>query len=116
MKVKNKTNQLRKRRGKRTRVVIAKSGRLRLSVFRSHRHIYAGIINDSEGKTLAFASSMEVKDKLKKAEKALAVGKKIAEKAAKIGVDSVVFDRGRYRYHGRVKSLAEGARSGGLKF
>jgi len=97
-------------------MAITKSGRPRLSVFRSHRQIYAQIIDDPSGKTLASASSMEIKSKAKKAEKASAVGKKIAEKANKAGINSVVFDRSHYRYHGRVKALAEGARNGGLKF
>lgn len=116
MKVRKKTNQLRKRRGARTKMAIAKSDKPRLSVFRSHRQIYAQIIDDSSGKTLASASSMEIKSKAKKTEKASAVGKKIAENTKKAGINSVVFDRSHYRYHGRVKALAEGARSGGLKF
>lgn len=80
--------------------------RPRLTVFRSLKHIYAQIINDQAGKTLAAASGTD----------AVAVGKDIAAKALKNKVSTVVFDRGRYQYHGRVKALAEAARQGGLKF
>lgn len=90
----------------------------RLNVFRSSKHIYAQIIDDTEGKTLASASTMDKgfegvggnKDAAKK------VGLKLAENAKAKGIESVVFDRGGYIYHGRVKELAEGAREGGLKF
>lgn len=89
----------------------------RLSVFRSNKQIYAQIINDVAGNTLAAASSRDVKDsKVKKTEVAGIVGKMLAEKAVASGVTKVVFDRGGYLYHGRVKSLAEGARNAGLKF
>ena len=90
-----------------------------MSVFRSNKEIYAQIIDDTTGKTLAAASSKDKalsKAKGTKTEIANAVGKAIAEKAAKAGVEQVAFDRGGYLYHGRVKSLAEGAREGGLKF
>lgn len=91
----------------------------RLSVFRSNKDIYAQLIDDSSGKTICAASSRE-KDiagvKETPITKAAIVGKKIAEKAMAAGVSKVVFDRGGYLYHGRVKSLAEGAREGGLKF
>ena len=96
-------------------------GRPRLSVFRSGKHIYAQVIDDVEGKTVAAASSIE-KDMRKSLGKggdinaAQAVGKLIAERAVKAGVKDVVFDRGGYIYHGRVKALADGAREGGLKF
>ena len=95
--------------------------RPRLSVFRSGKQIYAQIIDDLNGKTLAAASTMEktLKEKLKSGsnkEAASEVGKLIAERAKKAGVDKIVFDRGRYVYHGRVKALAEGAREGGLQF
>ncbi len=116
MKVRKKINILRRRRDKRVKMRITKAGKPRLSIFRSHRHIYAQIIDDQLGKTLVSASSMEIKEKTKKTEKALALGKRVAEKALKVGTKSVVLDRGRYRYHGRVKAVAEGARSGGLKF
>lgn len=90
----------------------------RLSVFRSNKQIYAQLIDDSTGKTVAAASSYNNKAAAKgnKSEKAAVVGKEIAEKAIKAGVESVVFDRNGYLYHGRVKSLADSARDGGLKF
>ena len=109
------------RRTLRVRRSIAKnaSGRPRLSVFRSSKHIYAQVIDDAQGRTVAAASSLEkeLKATLKTgADKAAAaaVGKLVAERAKKAGVDKVVFDRGGYRYHGRIKALAEGARAGGL--
>ncbi|QNJ98051.1 50S ribosomal protein L18 [Constantimarinum furrinae] len=93
--------------------------RPRLAVFRSNKEIYAQLIDDVNGKTITAASSRD-KDidasKVNKTEAAKLVGKAIAEKAQKAGVESVSFDRGGYLYHGRVKSLAEGAREGGLKF
>ena len=102
-------------------VRAAANGRPRLSVFRSSKHIYAQIIDDQNGVTLASASSME-KD-VRASQKtgadtvaASAVGKLVAERAVKAGVSAVVFDRGAYLYHGRVKALAEGAREGGLSF
>ena len=86
----------------------------RLAVFRSNKEIYAQLINDIDGKTIAAASSKDVGGT--KIEQAGAVGKAIAEKSIAIGVSKVVFDRGGYLYHGRVKALAEGARESGLKF
>jgi len=99
----------------------AAHGRARLSVFRSSKHIYAQVIDDKAGRTLAAASSLEkaVREKLKTgADTAAAgeVGKLLAERAVAAGVTDVVFDRGRFLFHGRVKALAEGAREGGLKF
>ena len=92
--------------------------RPRLCVFRSNKEIYAQLVDDLSGKTLLAASSRDkgVAANGSKAEVAKLVGKAIAEKATKSGVESVVFDRGGYLYHGRVKQLAEGAREGGLKF
>lgn len=90
------------------------SGRPRLSVFRSSMHIWAQIIDDSKHVTLAATS--DIKQKGTKTERAIAVGKKIAEVAKKAGITSVVFDRGSYRYHGRIRALAEAARVGGLQF
>ena len=87
----------------------------RLSVFRSNSQIYAQVIDDSKGVTLASASSLGIKDKMTKTEKAAQVGKQIAEAAKKAGVESVVFDRNGYLYHGRVKQLADSAREAGLK-
>ena len=97
------------------------NGRPRLSVFRSGKNIYAQVIDDSKGATLAAASSLDkkLKDGLKTgADKsaAAAVGKAIAERAIKAGIKDVVFDRGSYMYHGRVKALADAAREGGLNF
>ena len=96
-------------------------GRLRLSVFRSSKQIYAQIIDDENGVTLASASSLEKENReaLKTGaniEAAKAVGKLVAERAVAKGVKSVVFDRGGYMFHGRVKALADGAREGGLDF
>jgi large subunit ribosomal protein L18 len=115
-----KLNQF-ERRAARVRRTLAKSasGRPRLSVFRSSKHIYAQVIDDAKGHTLAAASSLEkdLRTSLKTgADKAAAaaVGKLLAERAKKAGVDKVVFDRGGYRYHGRIKALADGAREGGL--
>ncbi|KPM31433.1 50S ribosomal protein L18 [Croceitalea dokdonensis DOKDO 023] len=92
--------------------------RPRLSVFRSNKEIYAQVIDDVNGKTLAYASSRDkgLEAKGTKIEVANAVGKAIAEKAKAAGIEAVAFDRGGNLYHGRVKSLAEGAREAGLKF
>ena len=101
------------------KVVSGDAAKPRLSVFRSNKEIYAQIVNDVTGVTLASASSRD-KDissaKGTKTEIAALVGKAIAGKALKAGVDTISFDRGGYLYHGRVKSLAEGAREAGLKF
>lgn len=88
----------------------------RLSVFRSNRGIYAQIINDEIGKTLVSVSANETKTKGKKIAVSLELGKLIAKKAIAQGISRVVFDRNGYKYHGRVKALADGAREGGLKF
>jgi len=111
------------RRKKRTRIKIRKTnaGRPRLSVFRSGRHIYAQVIDDAAGKTVAAASSLEKEQRsvLKtgaSVDAAVTVGKLIAERAVAEGVKEVVFDRGGYRYHGRVKALADAARENGLSF
>jgi large subunit ribosomal protein L18 len=97
------------------------SGRPRLSVFRSSKHIYAQVIDDASGRTIAAASSLEkdLKGALKTgADKAAAeaVGKLVAERAKAANISEVVFDRGQYIYHGRVKALADAARAGGLSF
>ena len=92
------------------------SARPRLSVFRSNKEIYAQIIDDNEGKTLVAASSKDLDAKGTKSEVAVQVGKAVAEKAKEAGIGAVAFDRGGYLYHGRIKSLAEGAREAGLKF
>lgn len=92
----------------------------RLNVFRSNRYIYVQIINDDEGKTLISATSLEkgirLKEHQKKIEVAFLVGKAIGEKAKKLDIKKVVFDRNGYLYHGQVKALAEGAREAGLEF
>ena len=91
----------------------------RLTVFRSNKGIYAQLIDDADGKTLAAASSREkgiVEKKVPKIEQAKLVGQLIAEKAKEAGISEVIFDRNGYLYHGRIKSLAEAARKGGLKF
>lgn len=90
-----------------------------MTVFRSCKAIYVQLIDDHAGKTLATASSMEKElkgQKITKTEYAKLVGKRIAEKALQVGIDCVVFDRNGYLYHGRVKTLADAAREGGLKF
>jgi large subunit ribosomal protein L18 len=89
--------------------------RPRLSVFRSNKQIYAQVINDLTGKTLASASSLGL-EAMPKKEQAAKVGELLAEKAQAAGISQVVFDRNGYLYHGRVKELADGARKGGLKF
>lgn len=90
----------------------------RLSVFRSNKQIYAQVIDDTTGKTLVSAGSYKntAADKMNKVSQAAVVGKEVAEKAVKAGIQAVVFDRNGYLYHGRVKSLADSAREGGLKF
>jgi len=89
----------------------------RLSVFRSNKDIYVQLINDDDGKTLLSGSTLKMDGKGKtKVEIANELGKSFAEKAKEAGIEQIVFDRGGYLYHGRVKSLAEGARDGGLKF
>ena len=105
----------------RTALKAAANGKMRLSVFRSGKHMYAQIIDDVKGVTVASASTLdkEVRENLKKTaniEAASFVGKVVAERAVKSGISEVVFDRGGYIYHGRVKALADAARSAGLKF
>ena len=111
------------RRRSRVRLAIRKnsSGRPRLSVFRSSKQIYAQIIDDARGVTLVSASTLEKDNRASlktgaDVEAAKMVGELIAKRAVEAGVSEVVFDRGAYMYHGRVKALAEGAREGGLKF
>ena len=104
----------------RTALKAAANGKMRLSVFRSGKHIYAQIIDDAKGATVASASTLdkEVRDNIAKSniEAAQYVGRVVAERAVKNGVSEVVFDRGGYVYHGRVKALADSAREAGLKF
>jgi large subunit ribosomal protein L18 len=113
----NKGMARRKARVRRT-IKARANGRPRLSVFRSDRNIYAQVIDDQNGHTLASASSLDDKKgaKASNVEAAAKVGKLLAERAKKAGIGEVVFDRGAYLYHGRVKALAEAAREGGLNF
>jgi large subunit ribosomal protein L18 len=104
------------RRKFRVRNRVKRTGRLRLSVFRSLNHIYAQIIDDEKGETLVAESSLALKLKGNKTDVARKVGLALAEKAIAKGIKQVAFDRGPYKYHGRVKALAEGAREGGLEF
>ncbi|GMM62219.1 50S ribosomal protein L18 [Novosphingobium pituita] len=108
----------RRRRRVRTALKARAGGRPRLSVHRTGRHIYAQIIDDAAGRTVASASSLVKGEKSIGAnlEAAALVGKQIAEKAKEAGVTTVVFDRGGYLFHGRVKALADAAREGGLEF
>ncbi|MCK4678366.1 MAG: 50S ribosomal protein L18 [Bacteroidales bacterium] len=120
VKIKNKKDYRRYRIKMRIRKVInGTPERPRLSVFRSNKQIYAQLIDDIEGKTLVAASSrqLEIDDKkITKTVQAELVGKLIAEKAKEAGIEQVVFDRSGYLYHGRIKTLAEAVRKGGLKF
>lgn len=119
MATKNKLNRRTKIKFRIRKRISGTADQPRLSVFRSNKFIYAQLINDLDGKTIVSASSGN-KDigekKLTKTEAAKLVGKVIAEKAIEAGVENIVFDRNGYLYHGRVKSLADGAREGGLKF
>ncbi|GHC49410.1 50S ribosomal protein L18 [Ulvibacter litoralis] len=115
----SKTDRRNRLRFRIRKTISGTAQRPRLAVFRSNKEIYAQLIDDVSGKTITAASSRD-KDidasKVNKVEAAKLVGKAIAEKAVKAGVDAISFDRGGYLYHGRIKSLAEGAREGGLKF
>jgi len=111
--------QARERRHRRVRrKIVGTAERPRLAVFRSNRGIEAQLIDDLDGKTLAYASHTALAKSFKgsKSEQAAQVGKKLADAAKKAGIESVVFDRGGYLYHGRVKALADAAREGGLEF
>lgn len=116
----DKKNKRRKKRFSIRKKIFGTNDTPRLAVFRSNREIYVQIIDDVKGSTLVAASSrdssLESKKKSTKIEKARMVGTLIGNKAKEIGVHSVVFDRGGFLYHGRVKALAEGARESGLKF
>jgi large subunit ribosomal protein L18 len=113
---KESRDALRRKRHERIRLrITGRADRPRLSVFRSAKYIYAQVIDDSSGRTLAAASSREGDlGGGGKVDQARAVGKALAERARAAGVTSVILDRGGYQYHGRVRSLAEGAREGGL--
>ena len=116
--IKKDKNQARLVRHKRVRKKVSGTSACpRLNVYRSLNEIYAQIIDDTKGTTLAAASSKDIKaDNQTKSQQAALVGKTIAEKAIKAGIQEVVFDRGGYVYTGRVKALADGAREAGLKF
>ena len=117
-----KKQEKRNRRHKRVRAKMSGTAqRPRLCVFKSGKHIYAQLINDEKGKTLVAASSQEIKNPKSKVQPpkiyiAKEVGKSLAQKALEKKIEKVVFDRGGYLYHGKIKALAEGAREGGLKF
>ncbi len=120
----NESQVARLRRHKRVRkTVVGTAGRPRLNVFRSLTNIYAQIVDDSRGHTLVAVSSIDLglREQVAlagktKTEQAVQVGKALAERALEAGIQQVVFDRGGYQYHGRVKALAEASRAGGLKF
>jgi large subunit ribosomal protein L18 len=117
----NAKDTARTRRAQQTRIRIRENGAVRLTVHRSNEHIYAQITSATGDKVIASASSLEkeVRGQLKNGANRKAaelVGQRIAEKAKQAGIESVAFDRAGYRYHGRVKALADAARSGGLKF
>ena len=116
-----KARTVRRKATVRRAIKNAATGRARLTVFRSSKHIYAQVIDDSKGQTVASASSIEkdMRGNLKtgaNVDAAKAVGKLVAERAMQKGVTTVVFDRGGYHYHGRIKALGDAAREGGLKF
>jgi len=119
----NKSKRLYERRKRRNRFNLRRvmKGKPRMSIFRSSKHIYVQVIDDEQGRTLVAASTVDkdVRVNLKTStdrDAAAAVGKVIAERAKKAGIEEVVFDRGGYHYHGRVQALADGAREGGLRF
>ena len=113
----SRTDARRRRHFRVRKKVYGTSGRPRLAVFRSNRYIYAQVIDDEAGHTVASASSQEtgLRDRTLSVDTATEVGKLLAERAKAAGVDSVVFDRGGFKYHGRVKALADAAREGGLQ-
>jgi|TARA_B110000858_G_scaffold89043_1_gene102840 large subunit ribosomal protein L18 len=117
--IKSKKDKRQKVRFKIRKRIVGSADQPRLAIFRSNKEIYAQLIDDASSTTLAAASSREntAKDaKLTKVDQAKSVGKMIAERAKKAGVDAVVFDRGGFLYHGRVKALADSAREAGLNF
>lgn len=112
----SKTEKRQKIKRRVRRNIFGTAERPRLSVYRSNKEIYAQLVDDNAGVTLASASSREAKANGTKTEQSAAVGKLIAEKAKVKGIETVVFDRNGFVYHGRIKALADGAREGGLKF
>lgn len=115
---KAKQNKKNIRRARVRAKISGTASRPRLSVFKSLKHLYAQLINDTVGQTLAAANDLEIKksDKNKKTDLATAVGELLAKKALEKNITNCVFDKGSYKYHGRIKAVADGARSGGLKF
>ncbi|OGV89199.1 50S ribosomal protein L18 [Microgenomates group bacterium RBG_19FT_COMBO_39_10] len=114
-----KKEQKLKRKNRVRQKIKGTNERPRLSVFRSNKKIYTQLINDEQGQTLVGASEKDLSKEVKsvtKTEKAKLIGEALAKKALKKKIKKVIFDRGPYRYHGRVKALAEGVREGGLKF
>ena len=111
----NKTKQRIRRHARNRARISGEAARPRLIVFRSLKYIYAQLIDDTTGKTLASAHDMKTA-KGTKVERASLVGKELGEKAKKAGIETCVFDRNGYKYHGRIKALADGARESGLKF
>ena len=114
----NKAKFVRRKRRKRgiRKLVNGTAERPRLTVFRSEKHIYAQVVNDLTGKTLVAASSIQLKKAGGNVSVATEVGKTVAEQAKAAGINEVAFDRNGFRYHGRIKALADAAREGGLKF
>ncbi len=116
MSIRRKIAAARKRRTQRVRSKVRNTGVPRVSIFRSAKNIYAQLIDDAQQKTLASCSTLELKDlKGSKKERAHRVGKELAERAKKAGVETVVFDRGPFLFHGRVAAVAEGLKEGGLR-
>ena len=116
MRTLKKTTPLQRRHRRVRKKVSGSAERPRLAVYRSNRHIYAQVIDDGAGKTLASASTLKDANGDSPKDRAKAVGRAVAERAKAAGVTAVRFDRGGFLYHGRVQSLAEGAREGGLDF
>ncbi|MBA3751983.1 50S ribosomal protein L18 [Candidatus Dependentiae bacterium] len=116
MSLDRKLKASRKRRAERVRTKTRNTGTPRICVFRSANHIYAQLIDDSQHKTLASCSSVELKELTgSKKEKAFAIGKELAQRALKVGIENAVFDRGAFLFHGRVAALTDGLREGGLR-
>jgi len=116
--MKNRLEARRRRHVRVRKAVVGTSSRPRLAVFRSNRYLYAQVIDDKTGRTLAAASSQEaaLRSKSLSVETAAEIGKLVAERAKSAGVEAVVFDRGGFTYHGRIKALADAARASGLEF
>lgn len=116
MNSKEKVRAVRRRHGRVRKKVIGTAERPRLAVYRSNKHVYAQVIDDFQGKTLAFASTLKDADGGDPRARAKAVGSVLATRAKEAGVQSVTFDRGGFKFHGRVRAVAEGAREAGLEF